>query len=100
MGQEEIQRTEHPRTKEARISKTKTRTHFWSFGHFVFWIYLVLGFFGSWFFVLNIYPFPRTVSSTWGSVESSRSFSRSRATCMSIVRVGRPSGLMRQTLAS
>ena len=47
-----------------------------------------------------MYPLPRTVSSTVGLAGSSRSFSRSRATCMSIVRVGRPSGLIRQTLAS
>ena len=37
-----------------------------------------------------MYPLPRTVSSVRGCAGSSRSFSRSRTTCMSIVRVDTP----------
>ena len=50
--------------------------------------------------LLNMYPFPRTVNTILGSTASSQSFSRSRVTCMSMVRVGSPWGEMRQTLAS
>ena len=45
----------------------------------------------------NMYPVPRTVTMTTGSSGSSRSFSRRRAMCMSMVRVAMPRGSRRQT---
>src|SRR5687768_15967847 len=43
------------------------------------------------------YPFPRTVNTIRGSPGSSRNFSRSLATCISIVRVSAPRASIRHT---